>query len=45
MKAAVAGCIVTVALLAPTGWHALDADLQSDGPALRPGRTTVGARR
>jgi hypothetical protein len=31
-----AAVLVTVAVIVPAGWHALDADIQSDGKRLRP---------
>src|ERR1043165_2088932 len=32
----IAAAVVTMAVLIPAGWHALDADIQSDGKRLRP---------
>ncbi len=38
---ALSAFLVTVAIAVPAGWRALDADIQSDGPALRPERQTL----
>jgi hypothetical protein len=35
-KTTLAACLVTMAVIVPAGWHALDADIQSDGKRLRP---------
>ncbi|HEY6179402.1 MAG TPA: hypothetical protein VIX73_33335 [Kofleriaceae bacterium] len=32
----IAAAVVTIAVVIPAGWHALDADIQSDGKRLRP---------
>jgi hypothetical protein len=35
-KTTLAACLVTIAVIVPAGWHALEADIQSDGKRLRP---------
>ncbi|MGE5181848.1 MAG: hypothetical protein ACM31C_07290 [Acidobacteriota bacterium] len=37
----IGAALATVALVVPAGWRALDADIQSDGPKLRPAQQTL----
>ncbi len=34
-------CLATIALAVPAGWHLLEADIQTDGPKIRPAMETV----
>jgi hypothetical protein len=36
MRSNVVACLATIAVVVPSGWRALDADIPTDGPRLRP---------
>ena len=36
-----ASALATIAIAVPAGWHALDADIQGDGPQMRPKQETL----